>query len=113
MKVAHIFQPVSRIDQIQFTHRLGQSGGHLSLASLRQIMPQLEAAGVSQATLESIARSSGAPDRIEGAELSRLYEAIAVRGTGTARTDIQVSDELFRELAARVEHNSGAPGELS
>lgn len=73
-------------------------------------MQELETAGVTRETLNQIA---GDDHAISGAELGRLYDALAVRGAGTSRVDGRVSEDLFRSLASRVEHNSGSPAELS
>ncbi|MCK6551698.1 peptidoglycan-binding protein [Myxococcota bacterium] len=88
-----------RIDRREFESRLTQLGGRVPVDS--GLATDLRAAGVSAATLDEIA---GDDHVISGAELGRLYDAIAVRtDTRGQRVDERVSEELFRSLAARIQ----------
>lgn len=99
---------MTRIDRDQLTSTLSQGGGRIRVADLPPpVISQLESHGVSRETLNDIAGQDG---WIEGAELNRLYDALAVRSDGNGgRVDNRVSPDLFRELEARVVRNGSAP----
>jgi peptidoglycan hydrolase-like protein with peptidoglycan-binding domain len=102
---------MTRIDRREFSLQLAQQGGRINVDALPPpVLRQLESAGVDLDRLRSI---SGDDRVLEGAEINELYTALAVRGSGGARVDNGVSEDLFRGLASRVERPDGSTGAFS
>lgn len=98
---------MTRINRDDFRRRLSNEGGRLQLND--RLVSRLRSHGVDASTLHRIA---GDDHVIEGPEFNALYDALALRRDADGRNvDAQVSEDLFRYLASRVEHSrlSSAP----